>query len=331
MGTAAARSLARAGRSTLLIEQFRIGHARGSSHGRARIFRLSYRDAAYVAMAREAQVLWREMERDAGVALLSTTGGLDVGDGIDANAAALEECGVTYEMLDPAEVRRRFPSVSLPGDAPALFQPDSGVVDAEGAVGAFVSSARSHGAEARERVRVDKIEVGDTAIAVTSEGDKIEADVAVVTAGGWASSLLATAGIDLPVRPTRETVSYFELDGDGIPTFVDWGDPSVYALPSRGQGLKAGEHIAGPTTDPDEEGRVDRDSIERVAAWVAERFPGAARAPHHAETCIYTNTEDESFILQRNGPLVVGSPCSGHGFKFAPLIGERLAALAADA
>jgi sarcosine oxidase len=102
----------------------------------------------------------------------------------------------------------------------------------------------------------------------------------------------------------------------------------VYCLPSPSEGLKVGEHIAGPLTDPDDMGEPDQKSIDRLSKWVGERWPGAGARPFKAETCLYTNTADQSFILERYDRVVVGSPCSGHGFKFAPLIGRRLAELA---
>jgi sarcosine oxidase len=135
-------------------------------------------------------------------------------------------------------------------------------------------------------------------------------------------------GITVSLRPTRETVGYFHIPAGDIPTFVEWGDPTIYALPSSGQGIKVGEHIAGPVADPDEDQPVSKESLERLQAWIASRFPDAEPEQHFSETCFYTNTEDESFVLERRGDIVIGSPCSGHGFKFAPLIGERLADLA---
>ena len=102
----------------------------------------------------------------------------------------------------------------------------------------------------------------------------------------------------------------------------------MYALPSPGQGLKTGWHHSGQETDPDRQGAAEARVIERMSSWVRERFPAAVPEHHHAESCLYTNTDDERFILERHGPIVVGSACSGHGFKFAPLIGERLARLA---
>lgn len=330
MGAATARALVRSGVSVALLEQFRIGHKRGSSHGRSRIFRVSYPDETYVRMAQQALESWRALERDSGEELMVTTGGLDLGPRIEENASALAACSADFEMLDPAEAAGRFPLVSLPEGTTALFQPDSGIVMADATVSACTRLAATAGAMVVEESRVLHLEPEGDRVHVRTEGSDVIATVVVVTAGAWAKSLLEQVGVHLPVRPTRETIAFFDLDGPLTPTLVEWGHPSIYSLPSPGQGIKAGQHIAGPVTDPDEAGRVNRESVETISRWVTERYPTAAPQPHHAETCIYTNTEDERFILERHGRIVVGSPCSGHGFKFAPLIGERLAALALD-
>lgn len=328
MGAATARALGRSGRKVVLLEQFSPGHERGSSHGRTRIFRFSYRDAGYVRMAQESLELWRELERDRGEQLLTTSGGVDLGRGIEANAAALQECGAAFEMLDGREVARRFPSLSPPLAEPALFQPDGGVIAAERSVAAFLGAAVGSGVELIDRCRVTELDVTGDRVKVRTDGACFETPVVVVTAGGWARPLLATAGIELPVRVTRETVAFFELDGAPPPPLVEWGEPSVYSLPSPGQGIKAAQHIAGPETEADRDGPPSASSVEVVSGWIQRRFAGVNPAPHRVETCLYTNTQDESFIVERRGPVVVGSPCSGHGFKFAPLIGQRLANLA---
>jgi sarcosine oxidase len=328
MGSSTARWLARAGRRVALLEQFEIGHTRGSSHGRSRIFRFSYPDAMYVAMAMESLALWRDIERDSGEELVITLGGLDVGPGIEKNASALEECGAVHEMLTGHEAASRFPQVSFGNDEEVLFHPDAGIVRADKAVESFVALAVREGAEVRHNARVERIEERGEGIAVRAGGETFAAPVAVVTAGAWINRVLANSGIELDVRVTRETVAYFRSGGPTPQTLVEWSDPTVYALPSPGQGIKAGEHIAGPTADPDEVGAPNEDAASRVERWMARRFPQAEPAPHHAETCLYTNTADEHFILERHGSIVVGSPCSGHGFKFAPLIGKRLAELA---
>ena len=331
MGTSTARALALKGRDVLLLERFTIPHKRGSSHGASRIFRFSYEDPKFVRMAQEALPLWRELEEDTGESLLTVTGGLDMGKGLDEHYAALESCGATVEWLDAAEVHERFPSVNLPPDSRALFQPDAGFLAADRTVVASAASARAHGAEIREGTPVMAVHPSATGVEVETEEDTYRAPVAVVTAGGWAKGLLAGAGIELPVRVTRETVAYFELEEDAaIPALVDWGSPAVYSLRSPGQGLKVGEHIAGPVVDPDEEGGPDEASIERLSGWVRTRYTAAKPEPHLAETCLYTVTDDEDFIIDRRGPIVIGSPCSGHGFKFAPLTGRRLAELALE-
>ena len=330
MGAATALALVRSGASVALFEQFRIGHKRGSSHGRSRIFRLSYPDEMYVRKAQEALESWRALERDSGEQLVVTTGGLDLGPRIEENAAALTACSADFEMLDPASARSRFPFLSLPPGTTALFQPDSGIVMADATVSTYTRLAAGAGATVIEEAKVLHLEPESDHVHLRTEGGDVIARVVVVTAGAWAKTLLGQVGVNLPVRPTRETIAYFDLDGPLTPTLVEWGDPSIYSLPSPGQGIKAGQHIAGPLADPDEAGRVNQESVETVSRWVTERYPTAAPRPHHAETCIYTNTEDEHFILERHGQIVVGSPCSGHGFKFAPLIGERLAALALD-
>jgi sarcosine oxidase len=328
-GSASARALARAGREVILFERFHVGNTRGSSHGASRIFRFSYDDAHYVRMAMAALPLWRELEEETGAELLTVTGGLDRGKSLDDHVDALGGCGARYELLTGGEVTDRFPSVALSRDEPVLFQPDAGIAHAEAALRAFVESAQSHGAALHENTTVNRVTALEDAVTVDTDEETYRARVAVVTAGGWARPLLAGAGIDLPVVPTRETVAYFALaDELSTPTLVDWGDPVFFALASPGQGLKAGFHHAGPLTEPSEPGQVSTEIVERLSACVAERYPDADPVAHHAETCIYTNTDDERFILERHGPIVVGSACSGHGFKFGPLTGKLLADLA---
>ncbi|MBA2311485.1 MAG: FAD-dependent oxidoreductase [Actinobacteria bacterium] len=330
MGSSTARWLARQGHSVLLLEQFQLGHARGSSHGATRIFRLSYPEAGYISMAQESLEMWMALESESGEKLLTQTGGLDLGPGIEANAAALETCGARYKMLDSREAARRFPMVVLRPDENALFQPDGGVVAADRASAAFVRLVEAAGGQVRSRARASALEPCAEGVKVDVDGDRLSCGRCVVTAGAWAKDLLADTGITLDVRPTRETIAYFDYAGPIPPTFVEWGEPAAYSLPSPGRGLKAGHHIAGPTTDPDDEGVVDQSSVRRLSQWVAERCPGADPTPQFSETCIYTNAPEERFVLERHGNIVVGSPCSGHGFKFAPLIGKRLADLATE-
>lgn len=333
MGAAAAWRLAGRGREVVVLEQFDLGHDRGSSHGSVRVFRFSYDDPRFVGMAMDALPLWRELERESERTILTITGGYDFGpsEHLEANAKALATQGASIEMIDGKELMRRYPATSVAADSPILHQPDAGFIFAELAVRTFAERAAERGADLRERSPVLGLRSSDDRVEVTTAGETFRARMAIVTAGSWARGLLEGVGIDLPVVPSRETVAFFALKDDPpVPVLVEWTSPPTYALPSPGQGLKAGWHRSGPEADPDQPGPVDSRVIDYLSSWVAEHYPSADPHPYHAETCMYTNTADESFILERHGPIVVGSACSGHGFKFAPLIGERLAELASS-
>jgi sarcosine oxidase len=319
MGLATARVLAHAGRDVIVCEQFEVGHGGGSSHGGSRIVRLSYPEDRWVRLAQEAYPLWQELEAAWGRALLDQPGTLDLGDW-EANQRALGACGVPFEVLDAAEIERRFP-IRLGDGQSGLFQADGGLIYADLALHALLGSATAGGAQLRERKRVESIEdEGDT---ISLDGLRVKA--VVVTAGAWAPRLV---GVD--AMPTRETTSYFPF-GEPVPSVIDAGagDKHAYALAAPGAGLKAGLHQSGPAADPDEMGEPDAEIAARTAAWVERRFPSAGPASR-IETCLYTTRPKDEFVLERKGRVVIGSPCSGHGFKFAPVVGKRLAALALE-
>lgn len=315
MGLATARALVQAGRDVVVCEQFALGHDRGSSHGSSRIVRVSYPDERWVRLAQESFPLWRELEAESGTTLLDLHGTLDLGDW-EPNRDALAACGAPFEVLDASELERRFPIRAEPGSR-GLFQADGGIVFADRALEALAA-----GLAIRERERIESVE--EDADGVTAAA--IRARAAVVTAGAWAPQL---AGVD--ATPTVETVSYFEL-GRPLPSVIDTttGAHSGYALASPGGQLKAGIHQTGRPVHPDEQSPPDRELAARTAAWVARRF-GIAEPATRLETCLYTIRENDEFLLERRGRVVVGSPCSGHGFKFAPVVGKRLAALASEA
>ena len=318
MGSAAAYALARDGHDVSLYEQFEIGHARGSSHGRSRIVRLAYPELEFVELAKESFAGWRELEREAEVELLELNGLLElVEDEAQGSSAALDAAGAEYELLSAEAARGRWP-VGVPDGWSALFQPEAGIVRADLAHRAFVERAVARGAELHERTRVDSL-------------DDVEADVVVLTAGPWVSRFFP----DLPLHTTRETVAYFRREGEPLPSVVQL-DPAtrghaMYSLHDPVHGLKAGAHHAGARVEPDEGGEPDPALVERISDWVARTYLDADPSPVGAETCMYTTTPDEHFILERRGRVVIGSPCSGHGFKFAPAIGTRLARMAAEA
>jgi sarcosine oxidase len=180
-------------------------------------------------------------------------------------------------------------------------------------------------------------------VQIHAGGRLFAARAVVVTAGSWAPQLLDPLAIELAVVPTRETVSYFALpSAEEIPPVIDWASTATefgvvrpgqasYGLPAPGLGLKAGLHHSGPVADPDDDARPEEGAVRWAARWVARRYPEVDPSPLASQTCLYTNTADESFVLERHGRVVVGSACSGHGFKFAPAVGGTLAALAGAA
>lgn len=329
MGLAAARALARTGRRVLCLEQFRVGNRRGSSHGTSRIFRLAYQDPEYAHLAQESLPLWRELEQESGEALLETTGSLDVGGDLQGFRTALAGIGVDAELLDTRGLRQRFPALRLP-DQEALYHAEGGVLHAGRAHAALLRSAEVAG-----ETRVTAIEADRDGVTVSASGGTIRAGAAVVAAGAWARNL-----VDVPVTVTRETVAHFRLSGNGLPTLIDHAQPELavvvpnqatYALASPGIGLKVGIHRSGGPADPDEDGDPDRTVVAAITAWARERYELVEPEPVLVETCLYTNTADESFLVDRRDRIVVCSACSGHGFKFAPVLGRRLAELAEEA
>lgn len=313
MGAAAAWQLARRGAEVVVHEQFELDHARGSSHGRSRIVRLSYPDPWWVRFAEEARGGWAELEAETGRTLLELHGLVEVATGPEVTSAAgLAAVGVEHRFLSADEARGL--GVAVPDGWTALYEPGGGIARADLALAAFLDAARARGARVEERSRVD-------------DPAALDADVVVVTAGAWAGRFFP----DLPLKVTRESVAYFRYTGPSLPSVVELDERSAhafFALHDPVHGLKAGAHHAGAEADPDEAAEPDPELVAGIAAWVSERLPLVDPSPVAAETCLYTTTPDECFVLERRGRLVVGSACSGHGFKFAPAVGARLADLA---
>jgi sarcosine oxidase len=312
MGLATAWRLVQRGADVTVYEQFELGHSKGSSHGPTRIFRLAYGEPEWVELAREALDGWRELEAESGERLLELHGLVEVVTDLEeSSAAALDACGVEWERLDGEEAERRFP-VRVPAPSFAVLQPQAGSVRADGALAALARLV-----DVREHTRIEKL-------------DDLDADVVVVTAGPWVNELVQPP---LQVKVTRETVCYFRLDDPRpVPALVSFKPEQhahdMYSLWDPVHGLKAGAHHAGAEVEPGETGEPDRALVERITDWARRSWLLADPDPVGAETCIYTTTPDQRFVLERRGRIVVGSACSGHGFKFAPVVGQRLADLA---
>ena len=326
MGSSTAWWLARRGVDVALLERFEPGHTRGSSHGGTRIFRFAYYEPKYVRMAQEALPLWRELEDDAGEALLDTTGAVDHGRpaSIDAMADAMAACDAPFERLAPEEAAARWPAMRFEGHV--LFHPDGGRCRADATVAALQRRAADHGAHVQFGAKAE-LRVVDDAVHVDAAGETWSARVAVVTAGAWITKVLGAKAPNVTV--TQEQVQHFtpKIEQEW-PSFIHHRERWIYGLFTPGEGVKVDEHFAGPVIDPDQRVPRNLDHDRAMVRYVEEWMPGLDPTPLHKAECLYTTTPDESFVLERHGPVVIGSPCSGHGFKFTPVIGRQLADLA---
>ena len=312
MGLATGWALKRRGVEPVVYEQFEVGNPHGSSHGRSRIFRLAYPEEHYVRLAQKSFALWRELEAESGETILELHGLVEIVRSLDESTApTLERCGVAWERLDREAAERSFP-IRVPEGSFAVLQPEAGIARADKALAAFKREL-----DVREQAKVHP--------------DELDADVVVVTAGSWVNQLLDDA---LPVTTTRETFCYFRPERQPVPSVVSFHHDrlkhDMYSLYDPVYGLKVGAHHAGREADPDVRTDPEPELVERITAWTNDTYRLAEPEPAAADTCMYTTTADEGFVLERRGRVVVGSPCSGHGFKFAPAVGERLASLALD-
>lgn len=344
MGSAAAYHLARRGKRVLGLERFDIPHALGSSHGVNRIIRRSYYEhPAYVPLLGRAYELWRALQAAAGEQLLWVTGGVDAGPETHQtfrnSLAACLAYGLAHEVVDARELERRYPAYRLPPETMAVFQPESGFVASERGIVAHVAAAQALGADIRARERVLGWSAGHGRVQVRTERGTYEAGQLVLSAGSWNSDLAPTLAKSFV--PERQVLGWFQpirpdlFTPDRFPVFnvtVEEGDYygfPVHAVP----GFKFGRHHhLNEAVDAESFDRAPHPRDEQVLRDFARRyFPDGNGATMALKTCLYTNTADEHFVIDRHpghAEVLVASPCSGHGYKFCPVIGEILADLA---
>jgi sarcosine oxidase len=344
MGSAAAAHLASRGQRVLVLERFAAGHDQGSSHGLSRIIRLAYFEhPSYVPLLRRAFELWRALERRAGERLLEVTGALDVGaEGSRVFEGSLQSCalhGLPHEIWTGAQLSSRVPAWRLDSSLAAVFQPDGGFLRPERAVLAHLAAAVDGGAVLRVGERVLEWQADGGRVRVQTDEGVYEAGQLVLAAGSWMGHLVP----DLAplMQPERQVVGWFETSEPSLftanrfPVFVLDAPAGVYyGFPEADvPGFKIGRyHHRGEAANPDGQARTCTAEDEAVLrAGVEHYFPGANGRLLRAETCLFTNTPDEHFIVDRHPgapEVVVVSACSGHGFKFCSVIGEVVADLA---
>ena len=343
MGSAAIYHLARRGRRVLGLEQFNIPHDLGSSHGITRIIRLSYFEhPSYVPLLRRAYELWRELERSSGRQLLNITGSIDAGpEGSRIFEGSLRSCReheLQHEVLTSAALSARFPGYRLPAQTLAVLQPEGGFLQPELSISAHVELAYDCGAEIHARERVIHWEPCSRGVRVKTDCGVYDAAQLLVSAGAWAAHILPDLRAWL--CPERQVLAWLqprrpELFRTGsFPVFnFEAEEGCYYGLPVFAvPGFKLGRyHHLGEAVDPE---TVDREAGRRddqlLRAFAERYFPDGAGPTVALKVCLFTNTPDGHFILDRHPrwPQVwIASPCSGHGFKMASVVGEIMADL----
>ena len=341
MGSASAWQLSKRGRRVVGFDRFHPPHAMGSSTGKTRIIREAYWESPfYVPIVRRAYELWDELEQRSGMHLLTRTGGLVLGDpgGPLVSGAVLSASAhdVPFEELTAAQVRTRYPAFRPRDGLVGIVEPRAGVLIPEDSIAAMLEQAASGGAELHYDEPVfDWSADGDGYVLRTGKGT-YRASQVILSAGAWMATDLP--GIALPLTVARQLLFWFEPSGgramfapDRFPIWLwDTDDGrAFYGFPDFGDGPKAARHHGGPDTTAD---TVRREILPEEASEVQE-FMRWAMPDHHGPVissgvCMYTNTPDEHFLIDRHPEhrgVLLASPCSGHGFKFSAAIGEALA------
>jgi sarcosine oxidase len=345
LGSAAAMHLARRGRRVLGLERFELGHRRGASHDSSRILRHSYHTPAYVRLTQEAYDDWAALEGWSGEQLVTVTGGLDLFPPSSAipmadYTSSLDEVAIAYELLDVAEVTRRWPQFSLPAGTFGLYQSRGAIVPAARTTALMQKLAVAAGAELRGSTRVQELADRGDGVVVSTAAGTFTADCVVVCADAWTNEVLAGLDARLPLETTLEQATYFAPTRPGtfaphhLPLWIWMDDPSFYGFPCYGEPtVKAAQDCGGPvidtsdplarTSDPDPE------MLGRLSASMASVLPGSGE-PVRSVRCQYTLTPDRDFVLAPvpgHESVFVGLGAA-HGFKFAPTFGRLLADLA---
>lgn len=338
-GSLTARSLASRGRSVLLLEARPLGHTEGSSHGTSRIFRSAHPVALYADMAARSLPLWRQLESESATSLLTITGGLDYG--VDRQPrqlhAAVQDNGVSCELLNPEAAAERFPGMLFPTEV--LFHPDAGHLDPEAAIRAALAVAEKDGADIKIGATVEAIEEHGGRIVVSTPNSTDTAQHAVLATGPWLPDLLPQALPSIPapsLTVTEQNVFHFTRTETAAtwPVLVCKHNTQFFGVASGADGgpwpaIKIGRHDPGAETTPASRSDIpDAHTRRLVRSFVEDWLPGLNPTPLREDSCLYTRSRNEDFILDRRGPLTVASPCSGQGAKFAPALGELISDIA---
>lgn len=345
-GAATLHELATRGQRAIGIDQFVPPHSQGSSHGRSRIIREAYfEDPRYVPLVQRAWSLWEQLERASGRQLLQRTGGLTIGTSSSALLTgalrSAREHSLPHERWSHAQLVERAPAFLTALNSEAVFETRAGILDPERAISTLLARAQTLGARIATTTAMQSFTtVADGVIVQTSSG-ALRTKRLVLALGPWASTHLPELALPLTVQRNvlfwfapRATPELFSPSRFPVFLFERAASEVWYGFPDTGDGIKVALHGVGDTTTPQAVNRdVASHEIERAREFLHTHLPAANGALRSSVTCLYTNTPDGHFIIDRHPMhprVVVASPCSGHGFKFAPALGELIADLAGE-
>lgn len=346
IGASTAYALSQQGQHVLLIDRYVPGHEKGSSHGDGRIVRFNYTEDIYVQMAQLAFPAWDNLSQIVGKPLVQKTGIVEYGpadsEPIRLSEENLAAQNIPYQTLSPQDAREQFPQFAFADGTRTLYQASGSVAFATPAVEALWQLTAEMGSETLSQTHIVQIDAGDSQVTLHAEdGSLYTGRKLVLAAGSWMKPLCAMLDVSLPLAATQEVLCYYPSSETSaishqvgiMPSVVDYhGDEDVpfYCLPQvEIPGVKAGWHHSGVEIDPsDPRPPASEAVIQAVNEWIERLFPHLVPEPIKVLTCLYTNTPDYHFILDKHPTLdnvLLAAGFSGHGFKFGPIIGDLLA------
>lgn len=344
MGAAAGWRLATRGVQVVCFDRHSPPHSFGSSHGESRITRTAYFEGAwYVPLLQESFPLWRELENVTGAQLLTLTGALMIGspsaEAVTGALGAAITHGLDVHLLNADELRHRYPGhVTRAGDV-AVLDVQAGFIRPEAAVEAMIDRLMALGGEVRRGVVIKDVSGRAGGVDVTTAETRESFDAVVIAAGPWMSELVA-----LPLTVERQVLAWLEIETgadwftpDRFPVFIRQtnGLGDIYGVPTLdGVSIKIARHHDGDTTDPDHVRRDVTDAdLDPLRTFASTYLHGVGTRATRTAVCMYTNTPDRQFVIDLHpddSRVVVISACSGHGFKFAPVVGDIATDLVCD-
>ena len=348
MGSSTAFQLTEQNKKCLLLDQFPLGHTYGSSHGESRIIRRSYPEKHFANLMKEAYELWNLLEQQYNEQFIVTTGGLDFGsqDSQDMKNVlrTVENLGVQHSILNAKEISSKFSAFSPNGDVFGIYQPEAGVVLASKALSFFQATAQKKGLDVVTGDKVSLLKEEQDYIVVSTKSKSFKTKKAIICAGSWINEFFKNYNIAHRTKVLPVNFGYWKVSNNDafkvgfFPIFIAWSDKTFYGFPSleRTGYFKMGAHYSYSESEFRSkilDKKIDPKIVDDMVNFVDKTFPFAISSDYQIDSCFYTMNNEENFILDfhpDNSNIIFGGGFSGHGFKFAPLIGKILSEMTID-